>query len=191
LERGFGERLLQITGSIDAGPEDSRCFRGSLESCELHGLPHEVLDGVAVNRRFPGYRLPDDYLAVLQPDGGFLLSERCIVAHVVAAQAHGAAIHARERVLGWEPLDDGVRVETEKGAYTANRLVVTAGAWAATLVPELASLAVAERQVLAWLQPTRPDLFRPDRFPVFNIQVDEAWKAAGTPQMDKRIVQPA
>ncbi|MBA2450064.1 MAG: N-methyl-L-tryptophan oxidase [Chloroflexi bacterium] len=173
LQQAFGEQLLHITGSIDAGPADSRCFRGSLESCELHDLPHEVLDGVAVHRRFPAYRLPDDHMAVLQPDGGFLLSERCIVAHVVAAQAHGAEIRARERVLAWEPLGEGVRVETEKGAYVAERLVVTAGAWAATLIPELAPLAVPERQVLAWLQPGRPELFTPDRFPVFNLEVDE------------------
>ena len=173
LEQGFGEQLLHITGSIDAGPPDGHCFAGSLESCQLHGLQHEVLDGAAVNDRFPGYRLPRDLMAVFQPDGGFLMSERCIVAHVVAAQALGAAVQARERVLGWEPRGDGVRVQTDHGAYEAERLVVTAGAWAGTLLPELRSLAVAERQVLAWLQPTRPELFMPERFPVFNLEVKE------------------
>ena len=173
LEQGFGEQLLHITGSIDGGPPDSRCFRGSLESCELHDLPNEVLDGAAINRRFPGYRLPAETMAVLQPDGGFLLSERCIVAHVVAAQAHGAEIRARERVLEWEPRGDGVLVTTNRGTYEAERLVVAAGAWAETLLPELRPLAVPERQVLAWLQPSRPDLFMPDRFPVFNLEVAE------------------
>jgi sarcosine oxidase len=173
LERGFGEQLLHITGSIDAGPSGSRCFEGSRRSCELHALPHEVLDGAEVNRRFPGYNLPADLMAVLQPEGGFLLSERCIVAHVVAAQALGAEVHARERVLGWEPRGDGVRVETDRGAYEAERLVMAAGAWAGTLVPELQALAGPERQVLAWLQPSEPELFAPERFPVFNLQVDE------------------
>jgi sarcosine oxidase len=32
---------------------------------------------------------------------------------------------------------------------------------------------VPERQVLAWLQPQRPELFTPDRFPVFNLLVEE------------------
>ena len=173
LETGFGEQLLYITGSIDAGPPDSSCFAGSLRSCELHGLPHDVLDGAEVNRRFPGYNLPAETMAVLQPEGGFVLSERCIVAHVVAAQALGAEVHARERVLAWEPRPNGVRVETERGLYEAERLVVSAGAWAGTLLPRLRELAVPERQVLAWLQPTEPELFRPDRFPVFNLQVHE------------------
>ena len=30
-----------------------------------------------------------------------------------------------------------------------------------------------ERQVLAWLQPIRPEYFRPSTFPVFNLLVDE------------------
>jgi sarcosine oxidase len=173
LEAGFGERLLTITGSLDAGPADGRCFAGSLESCRLHELPHVVLDGAAVNRRFPGYRLPDTHMAVFQPDGGFLLSERAIVAHVEAAQAHGAVVRARERVLGWEPRADGVRVHTEREVYDADRLVIAAGAWMGQHVPRLARLAVPERQVLAWFQPTEPALFRPDRFPVFNLEVEE------------------
>jgi sarcosine oxidase len=102
-----------------------------------------------------------------------VLSERGIVAHVVAAQAAGAEVHARERVLGWEPTAGGVRVETDRGLYTAERLVFAAGAWAATLLPRLRALAVPERQVLAWLQPSEPELFSPRQFPVFNLQVEE------------------
>ena len=173
IEKTADERLLHITGSIDAGPEDSWVFKGSWESCRLHDLPHEVLTGSELHRRHPGYRLPDDHLALVQPDGGFLAPEKCIVSYVAAAQAHGAEIHARERVLEWEPLEGGVRVRTDRGSYEADKLVVTAGAWDAELVDVLDGLAVPERQVLAWLQPTRPERFRPENFPVFNLLVDE------------------
>jgi sarcosine oxidase len=37
----------------------------------------------------------------------------------------------------------------------------------------LGGLAVPERQVLAWFQPHRPDLFAPSRFPVFNMEAEE------------------
>jgi sarcosine oxidase len=170
LEGAAGEQLLHITGSLDAGPPRSVVFEGSLRSCEEHGLEHEVIDATEVARRFPAYRLPEETLALLQPDGGFLLPERCIVAHVELAQALGAVVQARERVLGWEPIEDGVRVTSDRGVYEAERLVLTAGAW----LGELAGLpVVAERQVLAWLQPLRPDLFEPERFPVFNLVVEE------------------
>jgi sarcosine oxidase len=173
LERGADSRLLHITGSLDAGPAGSDCFDGSRRSAELHQLPHEVLTGTEVNRRFPAYRLPGEHFAVFQPEGGFLLSEQAIVTHVVAAQALGAEVHARELVLEWQPRDDGVRIRTDRGAYRAQHLVVTAGAWAAVVLPELAALAVPERQVLAWLQPTEPALFAATNFPVFNLQVEE------------------
>jgi sarcosine oxidase len=111
--------------------------------------------------------------AVLQPDGGFLLPERCVVAAVEAAQACGAEIHAREPVLGWEATGSGVRVRTERGSYEGGRMVLCAGAWSGGLEPRLAPLAVPERQVLAWLQPRRPELFTPERFPVFNLEVED------------------
>jgi sarcosine oxidase len=178
LETGAGEQLLRITGSIDAGPSGQLVFSGSVRSCEEHGLRHEVLDARELERRFPAYRLDSESMAVLQPDGGFLLPERCIVAHVEGAQAQGAEVRARERVLAWEPAGDGVRVTTERGEYDADRLVLTAGAW----MQELAGLPVEpERQVLAWLQPLRPELFTPGRFPVFNLQLDKDDRYYGFP----------
>ena len=176
LEAASGETLLVITGSIDAGPEDSAVFGGALGSARLHALPHEVLTGAEVNARFPGYRLLAGARAVFQPEGGFVLSERAIVAHANAAMAAGAVIRARERVLGWDarPGGEGVVVSTDRGRYQAARLVLSAGAWMAELAPTaLAGVAVPERQVLAWLQPRRPDLFSPSRFPVFNLDVEE------------------
>jgi sarcosine oxidase len=170
LETESGEKLLYITGSIDAGPE---VFEGSRLSCELHGLPHEVLTGKQLAERYPAYHLPSDMMALLQPEGGFLLSERCIVAHVMLAMASGAEVHGREKVLDWQPLADGVGVTTDRATYEADKLVITAGAWAGQLVESLAGLAVPERQVLAWLQPARPEWFTPERFPVFNLVVDE------------------
>jgi sarcosine oxidase len=173
LQQLAGEQLLFITGSLDAGPPGSAVFEGSRQTCELYRLAHEILTGAQLNQRFPGYRLPPETMAVFQPEGGFLTPERCIVAHVLLAQAHGADIHAREPVLGWEPVGDGVRVCTDRAAYEADKLVIAAGAWAAKLAPSLAGVVVPERQVLGWFQPLRPDLFVPERFPVFNLLVEE------------------
>jgi sarcosine oxidase len=152
LEGRVGERLLYVTGSVDAG---AGVFEGSLRSCAEHGLAHEVLSGSELGRRFPGYRLPGSIAVLLQPEGGFLLPERCIVAYAREAEALGAVVRAGERVLDWEPSSDGVRVRSDRGLYEANRLVR------------------AERQVLAWFEPLEPELFQPECFPVFNVVVPE------------------
>lgn len=182
IERAAGERLLHITGSIDAGPEDGWVFKGALQSATLHDLPHEVLTAAEVARRFPGYRLPAEMLSLYQPQGGFLRPEAAIVAYVNAAFDHGAAIHARERVAAWAPTaGGGVRVTTDRGVYEAGSLVLTAGAWIGHLLPALAGVAVPERQVLAWLHPQRRELFTPARFPVFNLECAEG-RFYGFPQ---------
>lgn len=173
LEHRAGERLLIITGGIDAGTRHSETIEGSLRSCTEHHLPHELLDANAIHERFPGYRLPPDMYGVHQPDAGFLLPERCIVAHAEAAQKLGAEIHAREAVKQWRVTDGVVIVETEKATYRAKKLVITAGAWARTLVPLLHDRAVPERQVLIWTQPLRPDLYALGAFPIFNLEADE------------------
>ncbi|HEX4637295.1 MAG TPA: N-methyl-L-tryptophan oxidase [Rhizomicrobium sp.] len=175
LEAASGCELLVLTGSIDASRQGESPFQGALESARLHGIEYEILSGRQVNARFPGYRLPGDFAALYQPQGGFIASERAIVSHVNAAQSLGAVVHAREPVVDWKagPGGDGVVVTTDHGRYEASTLILTAGAWMGELAPVLKDKAVPERQVLAWLQPLQPALFDPGRFPVFNIEVDE------------------
>jgi sarcosine oxidase len=173
LEREAGERLLWVTGSVDASPAEGRIFPGSLASCLEHGLAHEVLTARELAERFPAYGLPEATMAVLQADGGFLQPERCIGSHVSLALAAGAEVHTRERVLGWEPSGESVRVRTERGEYTAERLVLAGGAWMGGLMGLAPGLVVAQRQVVGWFQPLRPELFTPERFPVFNLEVPE------------------
>lgn len=174
LAEETGRDIIHRTGSIDAGPADNAVFAGSKRSCEEHGIPHEVLTGAEVNRRFPGYELPEEYRAVYQEDGGFIVPEQATVGHTEAAQARGAEIRAREQVEGWaETNDGGIRVRTDRGVYVANALVLAAGAWNYKLASALEGLAVPERQVLAWFQPDSLDSYQPDTFPVWNLSVPE------------------
>jgi sarcosine oxidase len=173
LEHLTSERLLFVTGGIDAGPEKGSIVTGSLLSCQTHHLPYEVFDSRTVQQQFPGCRLAANMVAVYQSEGGFLLSERCIVNYVIAAQQLGAEIHGCEPVLKWEADTERVEVVTDRDRYVGNKLVITAGPWAATVIPALAKLAVPERQVLLWCQPLKPDFFRIGAFPVFNMESDE------------------
>jgi sarcosine oxidase len=173
LQAQAGEQLLYITGGIDAGVVGSRVVDGSMQSCLTHNLPHQVLTGAELQARFPAFHVAPEMAAIFQPEGGFLLPERCIVAFVNAAHSYGAEIHAREPVIEWLPRGDGVCVHTARAEYIAEKLIISVGAWASRLVPFLKKLLAPERQVLAWLQPKRSDLFSHDRFPVFILQVDE------------------
>lgn len=175
LETMAGEELLITTGSIEGGPEDGPTFRGSLAAAQKHDLPHEVLDPAALRRRFPGYRAFDATTRVVfQPEGGYLLAERSLLAHLNQAIAYGAELHFEEPMREWEATaGGGVVIRTDRATYEADRLVLCVGAWAGKVVPRLAPLARPERQVLAWFQPSVPELFSPDRFPVFLLDTEE------------------
>jgi sarcosine oxidase len=170
-ETAFGEQLLYITGGLDAGPPDSRVVTGSLAACREHGLAHEVLDARETAQRFPAYRLAEGHVANFQADAGFVMSERAIVAHVTMAIAAGAEIHGREALTGWAPTPGGgVRVTTTRGTYEAERLILSTGAWIGDHAPELARLAVPERQVLGWFQPREAAPFALGAFPVSIVE---------------------
>ena len=173
LEAEVGETLLHVTGALEVGWEGNEIFEGSRRSCRAHGLRHEVLDATTLSARFPAWRPPPRAAAVFQPDGGFLLSERCILAHAARAEAMGATIRTGERVLEWKVAGGTVTVRTAQGIYEGGQLVLAAGAWMGSLVPELSGLLTPERQVVGWFEIAEHERFRPETFPVFVLDVDE------------------
>lgn len=182
LEAQHDQELLHTHGSLALGGPDSETVTGAQEACQTHSLEYERLDAAQINKRFSGFDLPDDFVGVYQPEGGFLWSEQCIVAQVNATHREGGTIHARERVTEWEATDESVRVVTDRDTYTAEKLVIAAGAWAGKLLPELADVLQPQRQVLGWFQPTAPVNFRPESMPVYVVERDEDDLYYGFPQ---------
>jgi sarcosine oxidase len=173
LGQRLGEPVLVTTGGLDIGAADSKTVSGALASARTHDLEYEILEAAEVSSRYPGLSLPDDFMAVYQPDGGFVLSELAIAGHARLALEAGAELHEHEPVLSWEPEGDGVVVRTAVAEYRARRLIISAGAWVGKLLPTLAPVAVPERQVLLWAGTRQPQLFTPQALPVFILDVEE------------------
>jgi sarcosine oxidase len=171
LQDEHDEQLLYKTGSIHASPSEGNVFKSARRACQNHSIKHDVLTGKELGQRFPAYKhIPTDFRAVYQPDGGFLVPEECIIAHVNQAHANGADIRAREPVQNWQPTEEGVVVRTNKGKYEADNLVFAVGAWTPKFVEQLNKILVPERRVMAWLQPTKPNHFKKENFPVFSLE---------------------
>ena len=173
LERASDEPLLITTGSIDAGPADSPAIVGARRACDMFDLPHTLYDGRSLTTAFPGYRLPSDFTALYQPDGGFLGPERCIEAHVTAARRAGAVVNTQERVIDWTGRGGKVDVRTDRDTYTCRQVIVTAGAWAGKLLSDLQVMLRPERQVMLWVEALRPEYFQPATFPVVYLHAAE------------------
>jgi sarcosine oxidase len=167
LEQASGRNLLRITGGLMIGRPDGVLVSGARRSAEQHGLPHGVLTAAEVRTRFPMLRPADDMVAVWEPRAGMLFPEACVAAHLALAQTHGAALRFDEPLMNWRSDDDGVFVVTAKFQYRARQLLLTAGSWSRSLVPELNLPFTVERQVVYWFAPRAgPGNFAPSRCPV-------------------------
>lgn len=170
LEQAAGRTLLHRTGILEIGPEDGTLVPSTLAATRLHDLPHELLDAAALMTRYPVFRVPDDFIAVLQLDGGFLEASVAIQAHVALAQAHGATLHTGETVRAIEPSGNGVMVATDRGRITASAAIVAAGPWLAKLLPGASLPLRVTRQAFGYFVPPDPTPFSAGRCPVFLLE---------------------
>jgi sarcosine oxidase len=157
------------------GREGTRVFDGAVRSAHKHGLPHEVLDAEAARDRLPALELDPGMLVLHEELAGVLFPERAIEAHLGLAERHGAELHFDERVVAIEGLASSapITVRTAGAAYTADRVVVAAGAWLPGLMPGLDLPLTVERAPLFWFEPVRsPELLGPDRLPVWLVETD-------------------
>uniref|UniRef100_A0A7R9VNV4 FAD dependent oxidoreductase domain-containing protein n=1 Tax=Chlamydomonas euryale TaxID=1486919 RepID=A0A7R9VNV4_9CHLO len=166
LQADTGKDLFAQTGVLDIGAT----YQGARAAAAAFGLECEELCGAEINRRFPGYGVPEDMPVLYQKEGGLLCPEAIIQVHCDLAVRHGAVLH-RGRVTSWRSLGhgpaSGVEVMTNTGeSFTAGQLIISAGAWINQLVPQAKMLCVPERQVVAWFQ-VPDDMFNKESFPVF------------------------
>jgi sarcosine oxidase len=170
LEAEAGARLLVPTGGLTIGPPEGRLVSGALASARTHGLAHEVLTAAEVMRRHPAVRIPGGAVAVAERRAGVLLAARAIAACLDVARRHGAELRTDTRVDGWEARPDGIRVHAGGETILAARLVLAAGPWLPSLVPELAPHLAIERNVVHWFAPRGAAPLGPDRLPVLVIE---------------------
>ena len=170
MEQSSGQKLIHITGIVEIGDPNGMLITGVLASIRQHSLRHELLYAEDLMRRFPGFHIPPQYRAVVQPDGGFLAAEPSIHAMLALAKEAGAEIRAGETIRTIEPSAAGVRIVTDRASIDAGSAVIAVGPWIKSILPQLQAPLRVTRQVMAWFSPRQPASFRPERFPVFLME---------------------
>ncbi|MBI4247974.1 MAG: N-methyl-L-tryptophan oxidase [Elusimicrobia bacterium] len=183
LSRRSGVELYRETGLLEAGPPDGVVVPGVLKSAKLHGLRVEPLSAGEAERRFPGFRIPASMSAVFEPGAGYLQVEACVEAHVRCAVQLGAEIVTGANILGWEAGKSGVRVETDRGVFSASRLVLAPGAWAADLLKDLGIAFEVRRKAMFWHKTLNPGYLAASGFPAFLFETPQG-NFYGFPEID-------
>jgi monomeric sarcosine oxidase len=190
LEQLCGRQLFFPVGLVQAGPADGHVVPGVLRSSAEHGIPVEQLSASMAERRWPGLRTGNHLATVFEPSAGYLLVEDCVAAHIEVARAAGAELLTETEVTSWTATDSDVRVQTNRGEFAAERLVVAAGPWAGEMLAGLGAALVVRRKSLFWFTTDSRNYDVSSGFPVFLFELPTGI-FYGFPKLDSHGVKVA
>jgi len=190
LEARTGRRLLVESGLMLAGPPEGEVLGGAIHAAEKHGIPIDRLSAADACRRWPQFTLPEDWVAVYEPQAGYLFVEECVATHATAAEAAGATLRIGTDVCTWRIEGDGVVVVTDQGEIAADRLVLAPGPWASGLLDLPAIPLVVLRKSLFWYRPPSAHAadFTAGSLPCFAFARPDGF-FYGFPRLDDRGVK--
>jgi len=137
------------------------------------GHPVERLDAAAIRARFPAWSTGAYVDGYWNPIGGYAESGAVVERLLAEAVRAGVALHERQT---FERLDEqGSRVAgivtREGGRFSADRVLVAAGAWTPHALPWLAPHLRSVGQPVFHMAPADPAPYQAARFPVFGADI--------------------
>lgn len=183
LEQETGKDLYRQTGAITIGNPNSRFVKEAIDSSIKFNLVHEEMNASMIMERWPGIQIPDDYFGCYDPESGLLFSEECIMTYKGEALRLGADVMENQAVEGIDVEGEVVTVRTPNGDFTSNKIIITAGAWIPTLLPDLNLPIQIIRKTIGWFKPTVQQLYNGD-FPCFIFDTDTIGHYYGFPDFD-------
>lgn len=189
LERACGAPLFHQSGVLYAGTGRSPFLASSLATARAHGVRLQQLD--AGDEASCGLRMPRDWVAFVELEGGFVEAETAIATLLDQARAAGACVIANRRVSAIEADGGGVDIKAGDQTIRADRVIVTAGAWADTLLPALKPHLAVERRVLHWFADPGGRHAHAAGFKPFIVEAGDGSEFYGFPAIDGRGVKAA
>lgn len=167
LDAASEPTLFHRTGVVEVGPADGVVVPGVLRSAREHRLDVEQLSARELHHRWAGLRGEDRWIAVLEPNAGFLRVENCVRRQLELAKAAGAELLHETTVIAWTNDGSGVRVSTEHGEHRAAKVVIAGGPWSGTLASQCGLPLKVLRKHQYWYRPQSHGYDLNDDFPCF------------------------
>jgi sarcosine oxidase len=170
LEQETNSKIYEQTGIAYFGKEFDPLITGVQQSAALYDLNLKRLNSKDGKEAFPAFNIPNDFIVLSEQEAGFITPERAILLYAEQAKKYGADILTNTTVLNWALSNNKVKVTTSKGEYTADKLVITAGAWTKKIVPLPDIEIQVTKQAVAWVKPKEWEKFKLGNFPCWLIQ---------------------
>lgn len=170
LEREADAEILQITGLLKVGQEDSDIISGSLRSARMHDLGVESLSRQQVKARYPTLQLRTAEVGLFEPSGGVLNPARAIEAQLNLAGAYGAEMRFGAGMKSWAPKGDGFEILlSDDTRLSAGVLALTLGPWFKFALESLGVAVRLQRNVQVWFSPLTA-AYHASVFPAFLLE---------------------
>ena len=172
----FGIELYHETGVMFVRRREMKPGDFEYESFKIlqqRGHKVERMNSAQLWRRFPAWNPELFRDGVLEFEAGYAESGRAVATLIQRAGSIGVELRSSSRFAHLDEgdhriegivLDNGERI-------AADRIVMAVGAWTPYLLPFTKKFFRASGQPVFHLKPSRPDLFAPERFPVFGADI--------------------
>ncbi len=176
IENETGADLLTVTGGLIIAAESEHSLHGSSEflkttvnAAQKFNIKHRELNAKEITSEFPQFLLNGDEYGYFEHDAGFLRPENCLETQLGLARKNGANLFLNEKVLKIKNVGRTVEVTTDRGRYSAAKVIISAGPWVNELVKGVSSdLFTVYRQVLFWFDVSEVyQNYSAGRFPIF------------------------
>ncbi len=145
----------------------------SFKILEQRGHRIERMNSARLWNRFPAWN-PELYRdGVLELEAGYAESSLVVATLIERAKSLGIELHQGARFSELDEGDDCVKgiVLARGQRISADIVVVAVGAWTSYVLPFTQKFFRATGQPVFHLKPRQPELFAPERFPVFGADI--------------------
>lgn len=174
--REFGVELYHEVGVMFVRQQQMKPGDFEFESfkiLEQRGHKIERMNSARVWKRFPVWNPKLFRDGVLELEAGYAESGRVVAKLIERAKSLGVELREGVRFSELDNGDDRVKgiVLDDGKRIPGDRVVMTAGAWTPLLLPFTRKFFRASGQPVFHLKPPQPELFAPERFPVFGADI--------------------
>lgn len=153
LEDTSDASLRSLNGALTLLEEGTAASSIALESAEQLGDRAVVLSQDDMRRWHQDFRLRETEFGILDKDAGTIFPDRAIQAATNAAIVDGATVRTETRVTEIAARGSQVAVSSDDSVEIFDKVIVAAGAWTSTLLPEMAPLLAPRRLLSTWFLP--------------------------------------
>ena len=145
----------------------------SFKILERRGHKIERMNSTRLWKRFPAWNAQPYHDGVLELEAGYAESARVVALLIARAKSLGVELREGARFSELDESDDRVRgIVLDNGQrIPADLVVITIGAWTPYILPFTQKFFRATGQPVFHLKPRQPELFAPERFPVFGADI--------------------